>query len=128
MTPHDPSGLPATGAAAAAAGAAAIGGAASACCSTPAVATLTISLFGASGAAWAAGFAPYAGWMLAGAAIAIVYGLHSVRRSSRTCGDLEAAGPSRSLRFARWSLGLAAALWLLAVAVRLAPLVSGATP
>jgi hypothetical protein len=106
------------------AGAALLAALGSACCATPALAALTVSLLGASGAAWAAGFEPYAGWLLAAAALALGFGFVMLRRAARAC-DAAACAPSRAMRFARVTLLLSAALWLAAVAVRYGPFLSG---
>ena len=126
MKPNRPSGLTAVGAAATGAGAALVATAASACCATPALAALSVTVLGASGAAWAAGLTPYAGWLLAASALLVGFGAWTVERTWRRCVRHACAIPS-SLRLARRGLALAVLLWLLAAAVRLAPLVGGAT-
>jgi hypothetical protein len=103
------------------AGAALLAALGSACCATPALAALTVSLLGASGAAWAAGFEPYAGRLLAGAAVALGFGFAMARRAARAC-DAEACAQPRALRVARGTILVAAVVWLAAVAVRYAPL------
>jgi len=119
MTPRPPSGLGAAGAAAAGASAAAAATVTGACCTAPPVAALTVTLLGASGAAWTAGFAAYSPWLLGGSALVLGYGFWSVARAGRHCRAGDAPAP-RSLRFARWALAAAAALWLCAVALNLA--------
>lgn len=118
MSRRAPSGAGATGAAAAASSAAAAATVTGACCTAPPVASLTVTLLGASGAAWAAGFQAYAPWLLAGSALVLGYGFWSLRRALRACGEAPADAP-RSLGVARWALGAATALWLAAVALNL---------
>jgi len=125
MKPKRRSGLPATGAAATGAGAALVATAALACCATPALAALSVTVLGASGAAWAAGLTPYASWLLAGSALLVAFGFWSIERARGACARDGCAAP-RSLRFARGALGVAALLWLVAAAVRLATLAGGA--
>jgi hypothetical protein len=109
--------LGASGAAAGGAGAALLAALGSACCATPALAALTVSLLGASGAAWAAGFEPYAGWMLALALLALGFGYGMVRRAARACESVGCATP-RAVRFARATLLVSAAIWFAAAALR----------
>ena len=108
----------AAGAATAGAGAALVATAATACCATPALASLTVTLLGASGSAWAAGLQPYAPWLLAGGALALAFGYWSVARMPAPCG-----GESRQMRrrrsWVRVALGLATLLWIAAVGLNL---------
>jgi hypothetical protein len=112
------SGVGATGAAAAGAGAAAAATLTGACCAAPPVASLAVALLGASGAAWAAGFQPYAPWLLGGSALLLGYGVWSVGRAVRSCRT-DAVRMPRSVRAARWALAAAAALWLAAAILNL---------
>jgi hypothetical protein len=107
-------------AAASGAGAAIIATAAAACCATPTLAVLTVSLLGASGAAWAAGLKPYAPWFLLVSALAIAYGFRAIRRARRACAALPDRSPSATgQRVALVAIWLATALWILAVATNL---------
>jgi hypothetical protein len=111
--------LGAAAAAASGAGAAIVATAAAACCATPTLAVLTVSLLGASGAAWAAGLKPYAPWFLAASALAIAYGIRTTTRAARAC-TVAGSSPRRfGDRVARISLGIAVALWLAALAADL---------
>lgn len=118
------SALGASGAAVGGAGAALLAALGSSCCATPALAALTVSFFGASGAAWAAGFEPYAGRLLVAAAVALIFAFAVVRRAPRACATAACATP-RAVRFARATILATAALWLAAVAVRYGPLLPG---
>ncbi|MCM2270202.1 MAG: hypothetical protein NDJ75_08870 [Thermoanaerobaculia bacterium] len=101
------------GAATAGAGASLLALAASACCAAPVVASATVALLGASGAAWAAGFEPYARWLLALAAVALGAGFLAQSRAARACPS--ARGAKLRLRAVRAVLGISAAIWALAL-------------
>lgn len=100
------------GAAAGGVGGAGLSVAAAACC-TPILAPLVVSLFGVSGAIWAAGLKPYSGWIVAGSGALIAFGFWLVYRPQRSADACELRRP-RGVRVVLW---LAAALWLLSLAV-----------
>src|SRR5262245_16839087 len=91
------SGVGALGAAVSGAGAALVATAATACCSGPVIAPLVVGVFGAGGAAWAAGLRPYGSWLLAASALLLAYGFWSTRRAPVACD----APPAARRRFAR---------------------------
>jgi len=117
--------LGATGAATAGAGASLVATAAAACCATPLIASTTVTLLGASGAAWAAGFEPYAPWMLGGAALALGYAYWALARAPRPC-DAESRRARFRRRTARTTLGIATVLWLFALGLNLLRATPGA--
>ena len=98
------------GAAAGGVGGAGLSVAAAACC-TPVLAPLVVSIFGVSGAIWAAGLKPYSGLIVAVSGALIALGFWLVYRP-RPAGVCEARRP-RGVRLVLW---LAAGLWLLALA------------
>lgn len=101
------------GVATAGSGAAVTAAAASACCSGPLVAPLLVSFLGAGGAAWAAGFKPFAPYALAGSLVMLLYAFRSAYRRPDTCaldGDQgTASGPSPWLQVVLWT---AALIWI----------------
>jgi len=66
-------------------GAAVTAATASACCSGPLIAPLLVSFLGAGGAAWAAGFKPYAPYALGGSFLMLLYAFRSAYRVRRLC-------------------------------------------
>jgi hypothetical protein len=101
-------------------GAAVTAAAASACCSGPLIAPLLVSFLGAGGAAWAAGFKPYAPYALAGSLVMLLYAFRSAYRRPDTCAlDNNRdtfTGPPTWLRILLWS---GAAVWMVSLAVNI---------
>jgi len=106
--------LAAAAASGTAAGSAAV---AVACCASPALSPLIVAAFGASGAAWLAGFKPYTGYVLAGGLIFLIVAFRSAYRAP-ACPS-PAAGRTRPLawKLSMLSLGLSTAIWLGAAVV-----------
>ena len=106
------------GVAATGAGAALVTTAATACC-VPVIAPLVVSVLGVSGAVWAAGLKPYSPYMLAASALLLGYGFWTVYRPRPASAG--ATCPVRRPRLPQIILWVAGALWLVALALNVLP-------
>lgn len=87
------------------------------CCVSPVIAPLVVGILGASGAAWAAGFKPYAGMLLIASGVLLSVSFWIVYRPRAACSASEpqAVWKARLVRFVVWT---GAVFWGVALLVR----------
>jgi hypothetical protein len=91
---------------------------ASACCVGPVLAPVSVSVLGASGAAWAAGLKPYSPSILAGSLALLLYGFRPGLPATAILRHSASCSPS-SLRV-RLALWIAAGIWVVSAAANVA--------
>lgn len=112
--------LSAWGAVGTGAGAAVLATAATACC-VPVLAPLVVGVLGVTGAVWAAGLKPYSLVIVGAAGVLLAYGFWMVYRRPVAA---DGACPAKRPVLVQWILWLAAALWLVALALNILQLLA----